>query len=181
MTSCAADPVTVLASLRTEGTDARPRSHQAPRRRWLGRLLALVLAIAATATGVGACGAGRNILGTSTSPCFFALPIAEQAVEGRGSFDGVRLINVARLTARSDHGLRALLDMLPIPRSHEVCLVAYIGSYRPDQVELPFGPVPPSGVGRYAIAVVTIPKSMLLGTFVVQREPLSFKHEHLGS
>jgi hypothetical protein len=181
MTSCAPDPVTVLASLRTESADAGPHAHHGPRRRWLGRLLALVLAIAATATGVGACGAGRNILGTSTSPCFPALPVAKQAVEGRGSFDGVRLVNVATLTARRDRGLRELLDMLPIPSSHQVCLVAYTGSYRADQVELPFGPVPPSGVGRYAIAVVTIPKSVLLGTFVVQREPLSFKHEHLGS
>ncbi len=180
MTSCAPDPVTVLASLRTERADARPRGHHRPWRRWLGRSLALVLAIAATATGVGACSAERNIAGTSTSPCFFALPAARQAVEGRGSFDGVRLVNVAKLTARSDRGLRELLDTLPIPSSREVCLVAYTGSYRADQVERPFGPVPPSGVGRYAIAVVTIPKSMLLGTFVVQREPLSFKHEHLG-
>jgi hypothetical protein len=181
MTSRAPDPVTVLASVRTERADARPHGHHRPRRRWLGRPLALVLAIAATATAVGACGAGRNILGTSTSPCFLALPVAKQAVEGRGSLDGIRLVNVATLTARGDRGLRELLDMLPIPSSHEVCLVAYAGSYRADEVELPFGPVPPSGVGRYAIAVVTIPKSMLLGTFVVQREPLSFKHEHLGS
>jgi len=179
MTSCARDPVTVAASLRTECADARPHSRR-PRRRWPSRPLALVLAIAATATGVGACGAGRNILGTSTSPCFFALPIARQAVEGRGSFDGVRLVNVAKLTARSDRGLRELLETLPIPSSHQVCLVAYTGSYRADQVELPFGPVPPSGTGRYAIAVVTIRKSMLLGTFLVQREPISFTHEHLG-
>jgi len=120
-------------------------------------------------------------MGTSASPCFLALPVAKQAVEGRGSFDGVRLVNVSTLTAPSDRGLRDLLDVLPIPSSHEVCLVAYAGSYRAGQVELPFGPVPPSGAGRYAIAVVTIPKPMLLGTFVVQREPLSFKHEHLGS
>ncbi len=180
MTSGAPDPVTGLASLRTEYADARPRGHHRRRQR-LGRPLALVLAIAATATGVASCGAGRNVLGTSTSACFFALPVARQAVEDRGSFDGVRLVNVAKLTARSDRGLRELLDMLPIPSPHEVCLVAYTGSYRADQVELPFGPVPPSGVGRYAIAVVTIPKPRLLGTFVVQREPLNFKHEHLGS
>jgi hypothetical protein len=75
---------------------------------------------------------------------FSTLPIAKQAVEGRGSFDGVRLVNVATLTARSDRGLRELLDTLPIPSSHEVCLVAYTGSYQADQVELPFGPVPPA-------------------------------------
>lgn len=144
------------------------------------RSLALVLAIALTAAGAGACGAGRNILGTNTSPCFPALPAARQAVEGRGTLDGVRLVDVARLTAPGERGLRRLLDLLPIPPSHEVCLVAYTGSYSLDQVELPFGPVPPAGPARHAIAVVTIPEPALLGTLLVQREPLSFKREHLG-
>jgi hypothetical protein len=148
-----------------------------PLRRWL----ALVLAIAAAVTGVQACGAGRDTLGTSTSPCFLALPVAKQAVGDHGKLDGVLLINVSTLTGRDNRGLRALLETLPIPASHEVCLVAYTGSYQYYQVELPFGPVPPpAGVGKYAIAVVTIPKSSLLGTFVVQHEPLSFKHEYLG-
>jgi hypothetical protein len=151
-----------------------------PRRRWLGWPLALVLVIVAV-TGVGACGAGRDILGTNASPCFLALPVARQAVNGRGSLDGVRLVNVTTLTSPGDRGLRELLALLPVPPSHQVCLVAYAGTYGPEQVELPFGPIPLSGEGRYAIAVVTIPKSMLLGTFVVEHEPLSFKHEHLGS
>jgi len=67
------------------------------------------------------------------------------------------------------------------PSSHDVCLVAYTGSYRLEQVEQPFGPVPPTGTGRYAIAVVTVPAPKLLGTFLAQHEPLSFKHEHLDS
>jgi len=180
MTSCGPDSVSGPASPRKERAGAPPYGHYEARRRWLGRPLALVLSIA-VAIAVGACGAGRNALGTSTSPCFLALPVAKQAVEDRGSFDGVRLVNVATLTTRSERSLRELLGTLPIPSSHEVCLVAYSGSYRGGQVQLPFGPVPPSGAGRYAIAVVTIPKAMLLGTFVVEREPLSFKHEHLGS
>jgi hypothetical protein len=151
-----------------------------PWRRWLDRPLALVLSIAVTAVGVGACGAGRGILGTNTSPCFLALPVAKRAVEGRGSLDGARLVDIARLTARGDRALRELLEEMHIPSSREVCLIAYRGSYTIGQVELPFGPIPASGVGRYAIAVVTIPKSMLLGTLVVRHEPLSFKHEHLG-
>lgn len=181
MTSRAPDPVTVPTSLRTQGTHTRPDGLAGPWQRKLVRPLALVLAVAATAAGVGACGAGRNILGTSTSPCFVALPVAKQAIEGRGLFDGVRLVNVAMLTAPGDRRLRELLDTLPIPSSHEVCLVAYTGSYRAGQVERPFGPVPSAGVSRYAIAVVTIAKPALLGTFVAQHEPLGFKHEHLGS
>jgi hypothetical protein len=158
--------------------DSRPHSHRGRRR--LVRPLALALATAVAITGVGACGAGRDILGTNTSPCFLALPVAKQAVYGRGSLDGVQLVNVTTLTARRDRGLRELLELLPIPPSHEVCLIAFAGSYRPDQVQLPFGPFPPALAGRYAIAVVTMPKAVLLGTFVVQHEPLSFKHEHLG-
>ncbi len=145
----------------------------------LHRPLALALAIAVAAAGVAACGAGRDILGTNTNPCFLALPAAKNAVEGRGSLAGVRLVDVSRL-APSDRALHNLLDQLPIPSSHEVCLVAFVGSYTPGQVELPFGPVPASGTGRFAIAVVTIPKAVLLGTFVVQREPLSFSREHVG-
>jgi hypothetical protein len=146
----------------------------------LHRPLALVLSIAVTAAAVVACGAGRDILGTNTSPCFVALPVAKKAVKGRGTLDGVRLVDVDRFTAPSDRSLRKLLDQLPIPSSHEICLVAFTGSYTLGQVELPFGPVPPSGAGRYAIAVVTFPKAKLLGTFVAPREPLSFKREHLG-
>jgi hypothetical protein len=145
----------------------------------LHRPLALILSIAVTAAGVAACGAGRDVLGTNASPCFLALPAAKKAVKGRGSLAGVRLVDVRRLTP-SERALRNLLDQLPIPSSHEVCLVAFTGSYTPGQIELPFGPVPTSGAVRFAIAVVTIPKAVLLGTFVAQREPLSFRREHVG-
>jgi hypothetical protein len=143
------------------------------------RLLALVLAIAVICVGLAACGAGRGILGTNTSPCFLALPVAKKAVHGRGSLAGVRLVDVNRLPA-SEHDLRKLLDQLPIPSSHEVCLAAFTGKYTHAQIEMPFGPVPPSGAGRFAIAVVTIPKAVLLGTFIVRHEPLSFNREHVG-
>jgi hypothetical protein len=179
MTASALSPLTAPTSLAAAHEHERPRGRRGPRRRWLDRPLTFVLLIAVT-VGVGACGAGRGILGTNTSPCFLALPVAKRAVEGRGSLDGVRLVDVTRLTGRGDLALRELLDLLPIPPSHEVCLVAYQGSFTVGQVELPSGPIPPSGVGRYAIAVVTIPGSMLLGTLVVRHEPLSFKHEHLG-
>jgi hypothetical protein len=177
MTASALGPLTAPTSTHEH---ERPHGHRGPRRRWLERPLILVLSIAVAAVGVGACGAGHAILGTNTSPCFLALPVAKRAVEGRGSLDGVRLVDVTRLTSRGERALRELLDQMPIPPSHEVCLVAYRGNFTVGQVELPFGPIPPSGVGRYAIAVVTIPGSMLLGTLVVRREPLSFKHEHLG-
>jgi hypothetical protein len=179
MTASALSPLTASTSLAAREQE-RPHGRRGPQRRWLDRPLALVLSVAFTAFGAGACGAGHAILGTNTSPCFLALPVAKRAVEGRGSLDGVRLVDVARLTSRGDRALRELLELMPVPPSHEVCLVAYRGSFTVGQVELPVGPIPPSGVGRYAIPVVTIPGSMLLGTLVVRHEPLSFKHEHLG-
>jgi hypothetical protein len=142
--------------------------------------LALALAVAVAAAGLAACGAGRNVLGTNTSPCFLALPTAKQAVEGRGSLAGVRLVDVPRLTAPADRAIRGLLAQLPLPRPRELCVVAYTGSFTPDQVELPAGLPPSGGTARYAIAVVTFPKPRLLGTFVVPHEPLSFRRTHVG-
>ena len=143
------------------------------------RRVALIASIAVIAVGLGACGAGRNALGTSADPCFAALPVAKHAVRGRGSFAGVRRVNVSRLTARGERAMHELLNLLPVQPAHDVCLVAYRGSFTPSQVARPLGP-PPAGAGRYAIAVVTTVKHELLATFVVAREPLKFAHVHLG-
>jgi hypothetical protein len=147
--------------------------------RWLRGLLLLVASVAVT-IGLSDCGAGRGLLGTSSSPCFIALPVAKHAVGGRGSLTGVRLVDPASLTARNEPAMHGLLDKLRVQRGHDVCLVAYTGSFTPRQVQRPVGPHPRSSV-RYAIAVVTTAKPRLLGTFVVRREPLDFTHTHLGS
>lgn len=144
------------------------------------RRVALIASIAVIAVGLGACGAGRNALGTSADPCFAALPVAKQAVGGRGSFAGVRRVNVTRLTGRGERALHELLSLLPVQPAHDVCLVAYRGSFTPSQVARPLGPPPPAGAGRYAIAVVTTTNHELLATFVVAREPLRFAHVHPG-
>ena len=154
-----------------------------PARRWPARPLALAVSVAVMVAGSGACGAGRNILGTNTGPCFLALPVAKRAVEGRGKLAGVRLIDIPKLTSvPGDRAVRALLDQIAVPLPRDVCLVAYAGSFTLSQVEQPTGLLPPGpgGVGRYAIVVVTAPTSALLGTFVVPRLPLDFTHTHVG-
>jgi hypothetical protein len=65
-------------------------------------------------------------------------------------------------------------------RLHNVCLVSYRGTFRPDQVKEPAGPVPPSGVGHFAVVVVTNPQNVLLATFVLEKEPVRFRHLALG-
>ncbi|HUK71311.1 MAG TPA: hypothetical protein VLW50_21505 [Streptosporangiaceae bacterium] len=142
--------------------------------------MALIASIAVAVVGLGACGAGRDALGTDAAPCFAALPVAKQAVKGRGSLAGVRLANVSHFTARRDRAMHELLDLLPAPPAHDVCLVAYAGSFTPGQVELPLGPPPSGGVGRYAIVVVTSTNHQLLATFVVRHEPLNFARVHVG-
>jgi hypothetical protein len=156
-----------------------PRALPRPARR-LQRPLALFLAAAVAAAGLGACGAGRNILGTNTSPCFMALPTAKQAVHGRGSLAGVRLVDTARLTGPGGRPLRDLLGMLPARPPREICVVAYAGKFTLGQVERPAGYAPPAGTARYAIVVVSAPTSELLGTFVVRHEPLAFARLHVG-
>jgi hypothetical protein len=156
-----------------------PRLVPRPARR-LNRLLALFLAAAVAAAGLCACGAGRIVLGTNTSPCFMALPTAKQAVHGRGSLAGVRLVDTARLTGPGGRPMRDLLGMLPARAPRDICVVAYAGKFRLGRVERPAGHAPPGGTGRYAIVIVSVPKPELLGTFVVRHEPLAFARLHVG-
>jgi hypothetical protein len=144
----------------------------------LFRAAQAVVASIALLVGLCACAAGRGVLGTSISPCFIALPAAKRAVEGRGSLAGIRLIDTAGLTAGNDRALRNLLDSLPVRPVHDVCLIAYIGSFTPAQVEL-VGRYP-QNPARFAIAVVTTPKPRLLGTILVRHVPLGFNRAHMN-
>jgi len=156
---------------------------RAPAQHFPRRQLALAVSVAVMVAGTGGCGAGRNILGTNTGPCFMALPTARRAVEARGKLAGVRLVDIPRLTsAPGDRAVRALLDLIAVPLPRDVCLVAYAGSFTLSQVEQPTGLLlpGPGGAGQYAIAVVTAPTSVLLGTFVVQHLPLDFTRTHVG-
>jgi len=140
--------------------------------------------LAATALSLGAlwlsgCTSARNTLGTNSSPCFRALAPAEDAVNDRGVFSGVRLMSAASL--KKLHHFDSVLTARSKTPLHNLCLVAYRGTYRPDQVKRPAGRVPPSGVGHFAVVVVSSPQNVLLGTFVFEREPVRFRHLALGS
>ena len=146
-------------------------------RGWRGLLPAG--AVVVVLLGAAAAGCARNTLGTTSSPCFRALPLGEDAVHDRGSFVGVRLVSAAKLTKlRRLDGLLARRSRTPV---HNVCLVGYSGSFRPDQVMLPAGQVPASGVGHFAVVVVSNPQNRLLATLVLAREPVRFRHLALGA
>jgi hypothetical protein len=141
-----------------------------------GTVSCLLVAIAALmATGVlGGCAADRAALGTNSSPCYRALAVAEDAVHSRGTFAGVRLVGTSSL--RHLPHLEQILEERMPTRLTTVCLVAYRGEFRPIQVERPAGPVPPGGVGHFAVVVVSTPQNRLIATVLLEREPVRFRH-----
>ncbi|HTZ08958.1 MAG TPA: hypothetical protein VMB72_07790 [Acidimicrobiales bacterium] len=140
------------------------------RRRFAAVTATLVLGAAALA----GCTVARNTLGTSSSPCYRALPVAADAVHRRGSFVGVRLVSASELT-KLNH-LRTVIEARSSTPVKNICVVGYKGRFRPDQVAKPAGPVPDSGVGHFAVVVVTTPQNTLLATVVLAKEPLRFLH-----
>jgi hypothetical protein len=139
-----------------------------------GSLLVTAAIVAGTA-GLSGCAAPRNTLGTNSSPCFRALALAEDAVHDRGAFAGVRLVAYSTI-AKQHPRLKAALAARSSTRLHNVCLVSYRGTFRPSQVSRPAGTAPPSGVGHFAIVVVSTPQNQLLATFVLEKEPVRFRH-----
>ena len=139
------------------------------------RWLAVVGAVAALSmASLSGCTAARDTLGTNSSPCYRALALAEDAVHNRGSFAGVRLVSATGLKkVRDVDNVLAQRSKTPL---HNVCAVAYRGSFRLDQVQRPAGRGPASGVGHFAIVVVSSPQNVLLATFVLEREPVRFRH-----
>jgi len=139
---------------------------------------AAALSLMCLCSVVAGCTSARNALGTNSSPCFLALPVAKDAVHGRGTFGGVR-IDTAKDLAKHVHLLRVLTARAG-GKLHDVCVVEYRGSYRLDQVQRPIGRAPDDGVGRYAIVVVSRTSNLLLGTFVRSTLPVRFRHLATG-
>ena len=119
--------------------------------------------VVASLLALSACAAPRNTLGTADSPCFRALPTAKAAVHHQGRLVGVRKVSRRRL---------ATLFPVEPPSGNEFCLVAFSGSFRPDQVERPALRDP----GRYAAVVVTLRGTQALQTFLVDQLPMHLRH-----
>ncbi|HLN40955.1 MAG TPA: hypothetical protein VK215_00775 [Acidimicrobiales bacterium] len=142
------------------------------------RRMVTVGVIALGSLAVAGCTSARDTLGTNSSPCFRALALGEDAVHDRGVFVGVRLVSAATLKKipRVD-GVLSQRSSTPL---HNVCAVGYRGTFRSTQVERPAGRVSASGVGHFAIVVVSTPQNVLLATFVLEKEPVRFRHLALG-
>ena len=155
----------------TPGAGHRLRSAWSGRR-WSRRLGAIAV-LAIGVSSLSGCTAARDTLGTNSSPCFHALALAADAVHDRGVFTGVRLVSDSTLA--KDH-MEAGLERRSSTPLHNVCVVAYRGAYRPTQVRRFAGTAPASGVGHFAIVVVSSPQNVLLATFLLEKEPVRFRH-----
>ena len=99
-------------------------------------------------------------------------------MHGRGTYAGVRLETEASLSQLERvHAELAGRSSTPL---HNLCVVSYRGTFRADQVKRPAGRLPASGTGHFAIVVISTPQNTLLATFVLEHEPVRFRHIALG-
>ncbi|MHB1445837.1 MAG: hypothetical protein ACYCTI_04440 [Acidimicrobiales bacterium] len=126
-----------------------------------GRRLVAVGILAASLAGCSARGAS---LGTTSSPCFHALPAAAAAVHDRGVFLGVLLVDASRLRHR--------VPAAAILGNTKLCVVAYRGAYLPADVSHPLV----EHEGRFAVVGVNQAGTKVLGTLLLNRLPLAFRH-----
>lgn len=131
------------------------------------RLTAFPLAaLVAGALALGGCGGRGAALGTTSSACFHALPAAVSSVHHRGRLIGVRLVDTGKLR---NPAARAALA----PRQ-KVCLVAFSGGFTPADVERPVD----QRSGPYVVVAVRPDGGAVLGSLIVPRLPLEFRHSH---
>jgi hypothetical protein len=147
---------------------------------WPGGRRALAVVALALAGGVAAstlagCTSVRDDLGTASSGCYVALPIATSAVGDQGRLHGVRLVGVPSLRGGDSLLYRAAVSAPP-PRVARVCLVAFTGQFQADGVAQPIG----RSEGRVAVVELAYPDNRLLATLLIARPPLAFGHSHLG-
>jgi len=143
---------------------------------WAGRAVRAGLAGVVAGLTLTACASARSDLGTSSGPCYVALPAAEGAVHRAGRLEGVRLVTVGAMRTDAPHAFAAATSAGARP-SDRVCLVAYEGRFAASGVQRPTGR--PSG--RFAVVVVAYPGARLLGTVIFRRVPLHFGHSHFGA
>jgi hypothetical protein len=150
-----------------------PARHRGDRHLAQAALLALALVVAGSA--LSACTAVRNDLGTAEGQCYVAIPAATAAVHGPKHLKGVALVGLRSLRTIDRPLYRAAVETSGRP-SPSVCLVAFTGHFRADQVTAPVGE--PSG--RLAVVALRYPGNRVLATLLVPHPPFAFGHSHIG-
>ena len=143
-----------------------------------GRPLSILGSALVAATALSGCVTARNALGTSSSPCFKAVPVASDAVHDDGTLAGIRLFSGSQID-RYLH-LRQVLEQSAGGPVTQVCVASFHGQYSSSDVSKPFGRAATGGTGKVAVVFVAYPTNKLLGTIVLSREPLPLRHVVLG-
>jgi len=169
------------------------------------RSIVLSLALLLTSTvALSGCAAVRSEIGTSSAVCYLAIPVAREAVgqpaplptpsstdasqsheSHKGPnpvFAGVLIASQKQIDAfgKTHNYVQTELEKRNGGRIHDVCLVAFRGSFDPQSARYVTGPVPPVGHRTYAIVVVSQPHNKVLATFIRSKEPIRFTHYTVG-
>jgi hypothetical protein len=132
------------------------------------RPVAIAAAALAIAIALAGCAGARNMLGTSASSCFEALPGANDAVHRQGHLVGVRRLPASVLQQRLPRS--ASLDALS-PKS-SLCVFAFRGPFVSNQIVSAL----PGVSGNYAVVAFNGTKPGVVAAFVVDHLPTRFRH-----
>jgi hypothetical protein len=119
--------------------------------------------LAAALCSLAAC-MTRNSLGTGSTACIKAIPVAAAEVHHKGKPEGVRTVRAASVAKR-------IPEVAPLGRQ-DVCLVAFSDDFQPGDVTH----AQVQRAGRYALVCVDSRQRVVV-SFVVDRLPLRFRHQ----
>ena len=119
--------------------------------------------LAAAVASLSAC-MPHNSLGTTSTACIKAIPVAADEVHHKGKPEGVRTVSAASLAKR-------IPEVAPLGKQ-TVCVVAFSDDFKPGDVTH----AKVQRAGRYAVVVVDSHQRVVV-SFVLDRLPLRFRHQ----
>jgi hypothetical protein len=142
-----------------------------------GRIALAGLALVGVALTAEGCTSVRNGLGPRESVCLRALPVARQAVNSQGSYQGIKYFSARSLATLLAERQSTEPSEPPPPelaalKKTSVCLVEYRGTFTTAGVEKGFSHL--SGPGTYAVVVIDQATNELIVTIVLHKPPLAF-------
>ena len=123
----------------------------------------VTLLLASAVASLAAC-TPRNSLGTGSTACIKAIPVAAAEVHHKGKPEGVRTVRAESLATR-------IPEVAPLGRQ-DVCLVAFSNDFQPGDVTH----AKAQRAGRYALVVVDSHQNVVVA-FVLDQLPLRFRHQ----
>ena len=127
------------------------------------RRTVVTVLLAAALSSLVAC-MPRNSLGTGSTACIKAIPVAAAEVHHKGRPEGVRTVRAASLAER-------IPEVAPLGKQ-TVCVVAFSDDFKPGDVTH----AKVQRAGRYALVVVDNHQRVVV-SYVLDQLPLRFRHQ----